>query len=161
MRHGITGKEESMITGKLRMRWTAALAVFGIAVLFLGTPAPSQNPPAKTDVAYDVSSLVGNWRGESICQVRESACHDETVLYEIAKSMNDSSTVSITAYKLVSGRQVNMGSGDWKYNREQRTLVWETPMGAWKLVVEGNRMYGNLTLRDKTVFRRVTLKRDK
>lgn len=90
----------------------------------------------------------------------QSPCHDEIVRYEVAKSSNDSGKVSITAYKIVSGRPVKMGSVDWKYNREERTLVWETPMGVWKLVFERNRIYGELTQHDKNIFRRVTLKKD-
>src|SRR5690242_20202066 len=37
--------------------------------------------PMQDNAAHE---LVGDWRGDSICVVRESACHDEDSLYHVS-----------------------------------------------------------------------------
>lgn len=131
------------------------ITILGVATLALGQTAPGKKPPAG-----DLSNLEGNWTGESICQVLTRACKDEKVLYRITKPPDNSKkAVRITAYKIVDDHKIMMGSGDWAYDEQKGTLLWNVPAGVWKLVVQGNRMYGTLTLPDKTVFRRVTLKK--
>ena len=51
-----------------------------LMLLLLGTLALA---PATGQSGNAESSLVGDWHGESICQVRESACHDEDSLYHV------------------------------------------------------------------------------
>ena len=133
--------------------------MFGIVVLSAASLTIGQTTPDK-NTAADVSHLVGNWTGESICQVRPSACHDEKALYKIAKSPDGSThLVRITACKIVDGREIVMGSSDWNYDPQKGTLQWDGPHGVWKLVVEGKTMRGTLTLPDKTIFRRLTLRK--
>jgi hypothetical protein len=43
----------------------------------------------------------------------------------------------------------------------RHTLTWETAPRTWLLKIQGDTMEGTLTLTDKTVVRRVTLKRDR
>lgn len=148
-----------MATSTSQMHIRAALARFGIVVLSAASLTIGQTTPGK-NTADDVSHLVGNWTGESICQVRPSACHDEKALYKIAKSPDGSThLVRITACKIVDGREIVMGSSDWNYDPQKGTLQWDGPHGVWKLVVEGKTMRGTLTLPDKTIFRRLTLRK--
>lgn len=119
-----------------------------------------QTAQGKNTADGGVSRLVGNWTGDSICLIRPSACHDEKALYKIAKSPDGSTNlVRITACKIVDGREIIMGSSDWNYDPQKGTLQWDGPHGVWKLVVEGNSMHGTLTLPDKTIFRRLTLRK--
>jgi hypothetical protein len=39
-------------------------------------------------------------------------------------------------------------------------LEWSTPKQVWLLKIAGDRIEGTLTLADKTIFRRMTLKKD-
>jgi hypothetical protein len=54
-----------------------------------------------------------------------------------------------------------MGTGQWQYDRTQHTLEWRMPQQVWLLKVTGNRIDGTLTLSDKTVFRKMTLEKQK
>jgi hypothetical protein len=132
-----------------------------VFVLGVATFAAGQTSSSKGGNPADISKLVGEWTGESICQIRPSACHDEKALYRIEKSSNSSGkAVKVSGYKIVNGREILKGSGDWTYDRETGTLTWEGPVGVWQLTVQGNKMNGTLTLLDKTVFRRVTLNKE-
>src|SRR5882724_11714082 len=92
----------------------------------------------------DIQSLYGNWTGDSICQVKESACHDEKALYILAKS-DTPDKVSITADKVVDGKPVTMGTLDFSYDPKTGVLYAEYKYGIWKLTVKGNKMEGTLT----------------
>lgn len=54
-----------------------------------------------------------------------------------------------------------MGTGQWKYDRAQRTLEWRMPQQVWRLKVLGNRIEGTLSRVDGTTFRKLTLAKDK
>ena len=49
----------------------------------------------------------------------------------------------------------------WQYHRAEHTLEWSTPQQVWLLKIGGNRIEGTLTLKDNTVFRKMTLEREK
>jgi hypothetical protein len=61
---------------------------------------------------------------------------------------------------MVDGKAVTMGTGQWTLDRAHRTLEWRSGGRVWLLTIAGNRIGGTLTLGDKTVFRKMTLKRD-
>ena len=104
--------------------------------------------------------VVGVWRGDSVCVSDRGACVDEKVIYYIGASATGARAVSIRADKIVQGRAVTMGTGEWQYDTDHHTLTWETPRQTWLLTVAGDSIDGTLTLADKTVVRRMTLKRD-
>jgi hypothetical protein len=106
------------------------------------------------------NQVVGVWRGDSVCVSDRSACVDEKVIYYIGVSATSARAVSILADKIVQGQAVTMGTGEWQYDADHHTLTWETPRQTWLLTVTGESIDGTLTLADKTVMRRLTLKRD-
>jgi hypothetical protein len=108
----------------------------------------------------DETKLEGNWRGESNCTIAKSACHDESVVYHIAKLAGRPGSVSVSADKIVNGEPVAMGTLQFQYDRTNRTLTCEYSQGVWRFKVDGLTMEGTLTLRDKTVFRHVKLKKE-
>ena len=108
----------------------------------------------------DESKLVGNWSGESKCTGDRSACHDETVVYHIAKLSGKPGWMSISADKIVNGEPVNMGSLQFQYGAPNHSLTCEYAQGVWRLKVEGLTMEGTLTLTDKAIGRRVKLKKE-
>jgi hypothetical protein len=118
-----------------------------------GVPAVAETP--STDVA-----LTGNWSGESICVVRESACRDERVVYHFG-SADSSGKVSLQADKIVDGRAIDMGSSLVTYDRVKKTISWSLPNGgAWLFHVNGAAMQGTLTLPPAVLFRNVNLRKD-
>src|ERR1700748_2549947 len=69
----------------------------------------------------DIQSLYGNWTGNSICQVKESPCHDEEALYIVAKS-DAPDKVRVTADKIVDGKPEEMGTLDFAYDSKTGVL---------------------------------------
>jgi hypothetical protein len=102
-------------------------------------------------------SLVGDWRGESVCQVRESACHDEDSLYHVEKVAGKPHWISMRLDKIVEGKPVTMGTVECLHHAEDHTLTCEFPRGVFRFIIEGAKMQGTMTLPDKTVWRKISL----
>ena len=103
---------------------------------------------------------IGRWKGESLCTVKPSPCHDETVVYEFAASPEKQDALVWKADKIVNGEQQNMGTLDCSFSTSTRTVTCDMPgKGVWKLTVQGNSMAGTLKLADGTLFRTVSVKR--
>lgn len=124
-----------------------ALAIFASQAYALGLSAP------------EISDLVGDWSGTSLCQVKPSPCHDENVIFRFSKPHEDNITVQ--ADKIVDGKAVTMGIGEWTYDKSTGTLRWQIPRGDWKLIVNDNAMDGTLIVPDNVVFRKIHLKKSK
>jgi hypothetical protein len=102
--------------------------------------------------------LIGTWTGESICQVKDSPCRDERVVYHVKRG-NKPGIVSITADKIVDGKAITMGTLDYTYDNGTGTLLNETDGRVWKFRVQGKKMDGTLTLADGRLYRQATLKK--
>jgi hypothetical protein len=50
--------------------------------------------------ASDLGKVVGAWESESICQLANSPCHDEHVIYEIAEDIGAAGEIKIEGYKI-------------------------------------------------------------
>jgi hypothetical protein len=105
-------------------------------------------------------SLVGNWKGTSVCQVINSPCHDEIVVYHIS---NDSSNHSYTddAGKIVNGKEMDMGTLKFSFNAQQKLLYLTDSVAQikWEFKVSSNKMHGTLISKGN-LFRVVDLKRE-
>jgi len=101
----------------------------------------------------------GVWRGDSTCTVAASACTNEKVVYYIDPVPKRSDLLQIRADKIVDGKAVTMGTSEFQYDAEKGTLTWETAGRVWRLVVDGNRIDGTLTVPPSTLFRRVRLQK--
>jgi hypothetical protein len=100
------------------------------------------------------SSPVGTWRGTSLCLVRPSACHDEVVVYRIARTkVRDSLTVD--ARKIVRGEEQEMGVLNCRFTFSDRLLTCPIPRGIWRFRVHSDSLVGELRLPDNTKFRDV------
>src|SRR5213083_1222295 len=85
----------------------------------------AQNSLAKVDTL-----LVGTWKGTSICQVKNSPCHDETVVYHISKNTGVD-TFYINASKIVNGAEEEMGIVPCVYNKKTNQLISTADKGVW------------------------------
>jgi len=127
----------------------------GILLLAFIVSLDIQAAPSQQAVA-----LAGEWRGDSVCQVRPSACNDEKALYRVATVEGKPDRLAITFAKVVDGRTVVMGTiDDCHYDSASGTIRCEYSRGVWLLQAKDNKMEGTLTLPDKTVLRRVTLEK--
>src|SRR5215470_2708308 len=104
------------------------------------------------------AAVIGVWKGNSICTVKDSPCHDEVNVYRIAKVNGKPNVVTVTGGKIVEGKEIVMGTGEWKYDAQKRSL--DSSDGRFHFTIDGNKMEGALTLPDGTVYRRIHLKRE-
>lgn len=129
-------------------------ALFLAAIVAMTASAQSKNPVA------DDSALTGDWRGNSTCVVRESACQDEKALYHIKKLGDQPNRFSLQADKIVNEKPVTMGTSECNYQSEKRALTCTLPRGALHLTWQGSTLEGTMSLTDGTLWRNITLRRD-
>ncbi|HET6763041.1 MAG TPA: hypothetical protein VFH27_05195 [Longimicrobiaceae bacterium] len=113
------------------------------------------------------ASLVGAWRGTSICTpVGKPACHDETVVYymrpapgQAAHAAPGGERLTWVANKIVNGKEEEMGELACAYVR--RTGVVTCPMRGWmwRLRAQGTSMTGTLVSPQGVVWRHVRVAR--
>jgi hypothetical protein len=114
----------------------------------------------KPGAESDESLLVGDWRGDSICVVRESPCHDEDSLYHFTKMPGKPGWFSLKADKIVGGHPETMGTLECKYDGKARTLECAvSDRAVLQFTWEGKEMRGTMTLTDKTLWRKIALKK--
>jgi hypothetical protein len=118
--------------------------------------AQDTRAPAAADEG--VSQIVGTWRGNSVCMVKDSPCQDEVNVYRFSKLAGRPGSFTGTASKVVDGKEIVMGSGEWTYDSEKRVLECKAP--AIRLAMTENKMEGSLTLANGAVYRRIYLKKE-
>lgn len=99
----------------------------------------AQTGPVKIDTL-----LAGTWTGASICQIKNSSCHDETVVYHISKN-NGADTFYINAGKIVNNVEEGMGILLFVYNKKTNQLT-STAYGIWVFNIEGHKLEGTLVV---------------
>ena len=104
-------------------------------------------------------AIAGIWRGQSSCTQKESACHDETVVYRFSPLQEKPGSFSVSADKIVDGKAVNMGTLEFQYVVDEQVLECRYAQGVWRLSVDGEKMDGTLTRPDGSVFRRLLLRK--
>src|SRR5262245_1540087 len=90
------------------------------------------NAQAKKLAAND---LIGNWKGTSLCQVKNSPCHDEMVIYYISKG-NTADSITISANKIVNGVEEEMGILHFKIDAVRNEFVSTEYKSLWKFTLD-------------------------
>jgi stress response protein SCP2 len=103
-----------------------------LIILFLGKTATSQ-------------SFEGIWNGTSLCQIKNSPCHDEVVVYHISKDSAGKSYEMI-ANKIVNGKEEYMGTLPFTYDDQKKIFVFADSArnARWEFKITGNAMKGNV-----------------
>ena len=137
--------------------------------LVLAAVAFPQNPPAQGSGGDEESRLPGTWRGDSLCAEKGTSCHDEIAVYRIASIPGKRGYLMVTGGKVVDGKEIVVGTGEWRYDTAKHTLTIELttdndasvelPRGVITLKVDGDKLEDVFILPDKTVPRRITLKK--
>ena len=138
------------------MNWfSARLAlVFGVAL-----PSSIWVRAAQIRQVSLDSAVLGDWRDQSVCVVRESACHDEDSLYHVAKLAEKPGCFSRKLDKIVDGKPVTMGTTECSYSPAARSLTCEFPRGIMRFTVISDKMEGTMTLANGTLWRKLTLRK--
>jgi hypothetical protein len=121
--------------------------LFSIILCLAGKSNQAQTGESEIDTL-----LIGTWNGTSICQVKNSPCHDETVVYHISKKRGVD-TFYINAGKIVNGVEEEMGILPFVYNKKTNQLT-STAHGIWTFNIEGAKLEGTL-LSNGDLYRKI------
>jgi hypothetical protein len=113
------------------------------------------------------TSVEGTWTGTSICLLRNSPCHDEQVVYRIARIGADSAGVTplrVTMTKIVNGKEEDMADlAPCSFTNSTASLHCPMPPSAkpgdWKFTAAGDKLDGGLWVSGGTKFRDIHVKR--
>ena len=114
----------------------------------------SKSIQAQTGTVKIDSLLIGTWNGTSICQIKNSPCHDETVIYHISKK-SGVDTFYINASKIVNDKEEEMGILPFIYNKKTNQLT-STAFGIWTFNIEGTKLEGTLLVRGE-LYRKIMI----
>ncbi len=104
-------------------------------------------------------NITGIWKGTSICQVKNSPCHDENVVYHISAGKAPDSFY-IQANKIVNGAEEDMGTLGATYNSSKHLLTAHFRKDdTWEFKINGAQMDGTL-IYNKTLIRIVKLRKE-
>ena len=104
-------------------------------------------------------TLVGTWKGTSICQVKNSPCHDETVVYHISPAKTPGEYI-INANKIVNGAEEEMGILTGTYDSPTHLLTAHFRANdLWEFKITGGLMDGTLIV-NKVLYRIVKLQKE-
>ena len=141
------------------------LILCGFCALY---PTVAQGEKPLGAQSSEISKLVGDWSGESICVNKEKfpACNNERVVYHVVVASGKTDTVTLTADKIVNNKPETMGTFDFVYNAQRQTLTSEFKNDKvhiiFEFAVKGDVLEGTLaTLPDRTLVRRIKVKKDK
>src|SRR5215510_9722377 len=120
--------------------------------------------PAATPSGLTSSSVLGTWKGESICVGNRPACKNEVVVYRFEAVAGKPDMVLQLADKIIEGKRVPMGKLEFLYDEGKGELSCEFTKrkthGLWQFKVSGDSMEGTLVLLpDRELGRRVKVKR--
>jgi hypothetical protein len=110
--------------------------------------------------------IVGAWQGTSVCTriPENTACHDETVVYDFRPSTSKPGAVTLDAGKIVNGVRQPMGELDFTFDEAHQR--WSAEFRntrvhvRWSYTVSDDTMTGTCVLLPaETVVRNVSVKR--
>ena len=120
----------------------------------------TQAPGDEAVIRDSQLQITGTWRGNSECVLKNSLCRDEINVYRFSEVAGKPGWFSGVGSRVVNGKEISMGALDWSYDPKKHILRSENSVATFRLVVEGSRIEGSLTLADNTVYRRIHLKKD-
>jgi hypothetical protein len=105
-------------------------------------------------------SFAGVWRGTSLCQVKNSSCNDERVVYHISEGSSRDS-YQIVASKVIGGKENDMGTlyFTWDPKRKILFLIDSVKQVKWEFKISGKEMHGTLISKGN-LYRVIDLKRE-
>jgi hypothetical protein len=150
-----------MIINKLMKTFARVLLVPAI-VSCCSPSLPCQSAATAASVTLD--SVLGTWKGESICVGDRPACKNEVVVYRFEAVTGKPGVVLLLADKIIEGKRVPMGKLEFLYDEGKGVLLCEFTKsqthGLWQFKVSGDSMEGTLVLLpDRELGRRVKVKR--
>jgi hypothetical protein len=105
-------------------------------------------------------SFEGTWKGTSLCQIKNSPCHDEIVVYYVSKD-NTGKSYEMIANKIVNGKEDSMGTINFTYDAQKKVFVSIDSVrnARWEFKVTGNTMKGTLMYKGD-LYRIINVKKE-
>jgi hypothetical protein len=105
-------------------------------------------------------TLVGTWKGTSLCQIKNSSCHDEIVVYHISKDKSAHS-YQVNAGKIIDGKENSMGILNFSFDPQKKILFLVDSVKdiRWEFTISDKEMHGTLVSKGN-LFRIINLKRE-
>ena len=128
--------------------FTTLLLSFSFCFSFLH--CSSQTVESRID-----SLLIGTWTGSSICQIKNSPCHDENVVYRISKTERDSFNIQMK--KMVNGQEEEIGPLPCKLIKTNQ-LVSTAYNGIWTFILQEGKLEGELIYRGD-LYRKISVEK--
>ena len=120
-----------------RMQFNRVILLFLILVGFSFNTIEAQLDKSSMD------DFVGKWKGTSLCQVKNSPCHDEIVVYYITKGKT-SDSCSIRANKIVNDNEEEMGVLPCSYDEKTKELSSTAYNSNWTFSLAKGKLNGTL-----------------
>jgi hypothetical protein len=140
------------------MKISAGLVLAFLFISGADSACFSQDNTAQGNAEEVRSRIPGVWRGHSVCVDKNSPCHDETNVYRFASVSGRPETFSVSASRIVDGKEIVMGTGEWRYDEARRVVESKAP--AIRLAIDGDKMEGALTSPDGKAYRRIYLQKE-
>jgi hypothetical protein len=105
-------------------------------------------------------SFEGIWKGTSLCQIKNSPCHDEIVVYHISKDSTGKS-YEVIANKIVNGKEEYIGTIPFTYDDKQKVFISvdSARNARWEFKMTGSVMKGTLMYKGD-LFRIIEVKKE-
>jgi hypothetical protein len=105
------------------------------------------------------SLIPGIWKGSSLCQIKNSPCHDENVVYHISKTNLNSFQVLMN--KIVNQQEEEMGMMLFEYDPIKQTLTSKDSIhnAEWIFNWKGKQIKGKLIYKGK-LYRIIDVKKE-
>jgi len=136
-------------------------ALAALAALTLTRVAAAQ----AAQTAQAPASLVGDWRGTSICTTAgKPTCHDEVVVYHLRRDTTASGGAGVerlewVGNKVVNGREEEMGTLTCEYRPADAAAVCPVRGWTWGFEARGDTLTGTLANPAGVVWRDVRVVR--
>lgn len=115
----------------------------------------SQNDFYSSVTAGAEASFPGVWKGDSVCQIKDSPCHDEASVYYVSKGAEPNS-FQMKMNKMVAGKEETMGTVNCKASDNGSYVCRLNELATWTWRLDKDVLDGSLEYRGQ-LYRKIHL----
>ena len=130
---------------------TLVLLIFSILTL-------SPNVSYSSSTVAQGPSFTGVWKGDSLCQIKDSPCHDEASVYYVSPG-TEPNTFQMKMNKIVDGKEETLGTVNCTANSDGGSYVCRlNATSTWTWRLNKDSLDGEMQYRGQ-VYRKIHLVR--